>query len=371
MATKRERIGILGGTFNPIHFGHLLIAQDAMEQLRLDRVKFIPSAQPPHKRYEGNATAAQRLAMIRLAVRGNPRFEVDDIEIRRGGTSYTVDTLAELRRRHPSARFWFIIGADSLRELHRWREVERLVRMCAFVTVARPGFQARPMVDPRLDAETRRRLRQHVLKGHACDIASRDVPFPYCAGRDDTLSCAACGTPLHWASQVISLKEIDSHRRPQTRQTLPYHCPGQEGRRRRDSRRAQDLVGDRLPDDLLGQFRTSFEGDRRRDRASPPRSGGAPASPRRFSAQPLDRDGLQRRDDPHFSPRPSRALRPRTTLGRREESPVSAGAVSNRECAALVSSVSMASLPASRRPVVRRLDAAADPTPISSPAVPV
>jgi len=170
-----RKIGILGGTFNPIHIGHLIIAQDAMEQFGLDCVKFIPSATPPHKKYEGNATAAQRLAMVRLAIRGNARFEADDIEIRRGGTSYSVDTLTSLRRRDPQAQFYFIIGADSLQELHRWREVGRLVRLCTFVIVVRPGFEPWRVVDPKLDAATRRRLRQHVLRGHACDIASRDI----------------------------------------------------------------------------------------------------------------------------------------------------------------------------------------------------
>jgi len=172
---RRARIGILGGTFNPIHLGHLIVAQDAMDQLELARVVFIPSATPPHKRYEGNASAAQRLAMVRLAIRGNPRFKVDDIEIRRGGASYTVDTLSELRRHDRYTDFYFIIGADSLQELHRWREVGRLVRLCTFVTVPRPGFQARPVIDPKLDPATRRQLRQHVLRGHACDIASRDI----------------------------------------------------------------------------------------------------------------------------------------------------------------------------------------------------
>ena len=172
---RRARIGILGGTFNPIHLGHLIVAQDAMDELELARVVFIPSATPPHKRYEGNASAAQRLAMVRLAIRGNPRFKVDDIEIRRGGASYTVDTLSELRRHDRYTDFYFIIGADSLQELHRWREVGRLVRLCTFVTVPRPGFQARPVIDPKLDPATRRQLRQHVLRGHACDISSRDI----------------------------------------------------------------------------------------------------------------------------------------------------------------------------------------------------
>ena len=173
--TRRKAIGILGGTFNPIHLGHLLMAQDALEQLRLDRVIFVPSATPPHKTVDKLARAADRLRMINLAIRGNDRFDVDDLEIKRGGKSYSVDTLLQLKRRHPRARFFFIIGADSLRELHLWREVGRLVTLCTFITVPRPGFEPKPVVDPRLDAATRRRLRQHVLHGHACDIASRDI----------------------------------------------------------------------------------------------------------------------------------------------------------------------------------------------------
>jgi nicotinate-nucleotide adenylyltransferase len=180
---RRRGIGILGGTFNPIHFGHLLMAQDAMEQVGLDRVKFIPSATPPHKMVDTLARERDRLHMIRLAIRGNDRFEADDIEIQRGGRSYSVDTLTELRRREPRADFYFIIGADSLRELHLWREVERVVTLCTFVTVPRPGFEPKPVVDPRLDAATRRRLRQHVLRGHSCDIASREIRARVASGR--------------------------------------------------------------------------------------------------------------------------------------------------------------------------------------------
>jgi len=180
---KQRGIGILGGTFNPIHLGHLLVAQDALEQLRLDRVIFIPSATPPHKVVDKLAAARDRLQMIKLAIRGNDRFAVDDIEIERGGKSYSVDTLTTLRRRHPKADLYFIIGADSLRELHLWREVQRLVRLCTFVTVPRPGFESKPVVDPRLDAATRRRLRQQVLRGHACDIASRDIRARVASGR--------------------------------------------------------------------------------------------------------------------------------------------------------------------------------------------
>ncbi len=180
---RRKRIGVLGGTFNPIHLGHLLIAQDAMEQLGLDRVRFIPSATPPHKTVDKLASERDRLRMIALAIRGNVRFEVDDIETKRGGISYSVDTLTELRRREPRTDFYFIIGADSLRELHLWREVQRLVRLCTFVTVPRPGFDPKPVIDQRLDAATRRRLRQHVLRGHACDVASHEIRARVASGR--------------------------------------------------------------------------------------------------------------------------------------------------------------------------------------------
>ena len=180
---RERRVGILGGTFNPIHVGHLIIAQDALEQLGLARVIFVPSATPPHKPLDGNATAAQRLAMVRLAIRGDRRFAVDDLEIGRGGKSYTVDTLAQLRQRMPNVEFHFIIGSDSLRELHRWKDVARLVRLCTFVTVPRPGFEPKPVVDPKLDAATRRRLQQQVLRGHPCDIASRDIRSRIAQGR--------------------------------------------------------------------------------------------------------------------------------------------------------------------------------------------
>ena len=123
------------------------------------------------------------MRMISLAIRGNERFEMDDIEIERGGKSYSVDTLTELRRRDPRADFYFIIGADSLRELHLWREATRVVKLCTFVTVPRPGFEPKPVVDPRLDAATRHRLRQHVLRGHACDIASREIRARVATGR--------------------------------------------------------------------------------------------------------------------------------------------------------------------------------------------
>jgi nicotinate-nucleotide adenylyltransferase len=160
------KIGIIGGTFNPIHTGHLLIAQDAMEQAKLDRVRFIPAATPPHKTPDRLASAAHRRRMIQLAIAGNPRFELDDIELKRGGTSYSVDTLTELKRRHPRATFYFIIGSDSLRELHLWREPRRLAKLCRFVVAVRPGFKP---------VQRRLPIRPLIVTGHVCDVASREV----------------------------------------------------------------------------------------------------------------------------------------------------------------------------------------------------
>ena len=173
MAKKLKKIGILGGTFNPVHIGHLLIAQDALEQAGLDCVWFIPTAMPPHKHADHLASAAQRLAMVRLAIRGDNRFTVDDLEIKRGGKSYSVDTLTELRRREPGARFYFIIGGDSLAELHTWKNVPRLVELCSFIVVTRPGFNN--VANTRLSASIRRKLRLQFVNGHVCDVASRDI----------------------------------------------------------------------------------------------------------------------------------------------------------------------------------------------------
>ncbi len=160
-----QRIGILGGTFNPVHVGHLLIAQDALEQAGLDQVIFIPSAKPPHKAAPDLASPRQRWHMLQLALAGNPRFTADDVELRRGGKSYSIDTVVELQRRQPRAEFFFIIGSDSVQELHRWKEADRLVRLCRFIVLARPGF--------RVTGPLARRCK--VVTGHLCEIASREI----------------------------------------------------------------------------------------------------------------------------------------------------------------------------------------------------
>ncbi len=139
------RIGILGGTFNPIHLGHLRSAEEVCEAQRLDRVLFIPSATPPHKRTAGLATAAHRLAMVRRAIAGNPAFRVSPIEIERGGHSYSVDTLRALRQRTPGAQFAFIMGIDAFREIATWRQYQSIFGLCDLIVTSRPSFEAAPL----------------------------------------------------------------------------------------------------------------------------------------------------------------------------------------------------------------------------------
>ncbi len=132
-------VGVFGGTFNPVHFGHLRAAEEVRERLELDRIIFIPSGRPPLKTVD-IAPAAHRFEMLRLALRGNPFFDISDIECRRRGKSYTVETLRHLRMEHPRTRFLFILGVDAFLDIPHWRQPEQLISMTDFVVISRPGF---------------------------------------------------------------------------------------------------------------------------------------------------------------------------------------------------------------------------------------
>ena len=139
MAVKK-RIGIFGGTFDPIHLGHLIVAETIMDEFSLDRVVFIPAAVPPHKLGKEISASHHRYMMTMLAICSTPRFEVSVMEMRRSGPSYSRDTLAELIREHgEDTDFYFIVGADSVASLHTWNRVEELLSMCHFVGASRPG----------------------------------------------------------------------------------------------------------------------------------------------------------------------------------------------------------------------------------------
>jgi nicotinate-nucleotide adenylyltransferase len=133
------RIGLLGGSFDPPHVGHLLAASDAYESLDLDRLIFIPAAVQPLKINRSAARVEQRLAMIKMLAEGDPRFDVDSIEIDRGGLSYTVDTLTALTQRWPSAELFWLVGADIVPSFAQWREPERIVELATVVVLQRSG----------------------------------------------------------------------------------------------------------------------------------------------------------------------------------------------------------------------------------------
>lgn len=135
------KLGILGGTFNPIHYGHLAAAEEVRSRLGLKRVLFIPSFIPPHKQEEDVPSPANRMEMVRLAVAGNPLFEPSAIEIKRGGRSYTIDTIEALRQIHSGAELYFITGLDSFLEIQTWNCWEKLMALCRFVVLSRPGYR--------------------------------------------------------------------------------------------------------------------------------------------------------------------------------------------------------------------------------------
>ncbi len=134
------RIGILGGTFNPIHIGHLILAEEAREKLKLDKIIFVPAYLPPHKDNADIAAAESRFQMVKLAIKENKYFSVSDREIKRDGRSYTIDTLKEFKRIYPNDELYFIIGSDLLKYLDEWKDLTDIIKMVKFVAATRPGY---------------------------------------------------------------------------------------------------------------------------------------------------------------------------------------------------------------------------------------
>ncbi|MEZ5286305.1 MAG: nicotinate-nucleotide adenylyltransferase [Vicinamibacterales bacterium] len=137
------RVGLLGGTFDPIHLGHLAAARAAQDALRLDGVRFIPSSVPPHRPDRPRASGYHRVQMTTLAVAATPGWDVSDVELRRGGASYTFDTLTTLRAEFPASQFFFITGADAFAEIASWRHYPDVLDLAHFVVIARTGYELR------------------------------------------------------------------------------------------------------------------------------------------------------------------------------------------------------------------------------------
>ena len=146
------QIGILGGTFNPIHIGHLILAEEALSKLKLDKVVFVPSYMPPHKSVDGNIKPQDRLKMVELAIADNPSFEVSSFEIGIKKTSYSIDTLKEFRVKYGNdVQLYFITGSDLLKDLFSWKSVNDIFKISKFVVANRPGY---PVKDVPKEVET-------------------------------------------------------------------------------------------------------------------------------------------------------------------------------------------------------------------------
>lgn len=177
-----ERIGVLGGTFDPPHIGHLWLATLAADALKLDRVLFMPAAQPPHKRGRKVTSAAQRLLLTRMAIAGDPTFALCPIEMERPGPSFTVDSVEELLRLYAGARLYLVMSADSLAQIDTWREPERLLALLEWAVGPRAGTSL-----PTRD-ELRRRFgaghsRIHLLGGPTLDVSASEIRRRVAAGR--------------------------------------------------------------------------------------------------------------------------------------------------------------------------------------------
>ena len=160
------KLGIFGGSFNPVHLGHLLVAQAAIEELGLERLFFIPAAQSPFKPENKPAADAVRLQLLRLALAGKTNCEIDDQEIRRGGISYTVDTLRDYAKRFSGTEMFYLIGADNVPKLNEWREPAELARLAEFVAIPRPGGAAAVFPAP---------FHGQMLRGFPFSVSSSEI----------------------------------------------------------------------------------------------------------------------------------------------------------------------------------------------------
>jgi len=188
------RLGIFGGTFDPVHYGHLLLAESCREQLRLDEVWFLPAAVPPHKQDGELTSGAARIEMLELAISGHEAFRVSTYEVQRGGVNFTVDSLAHFHAEDPARELFFLMGADSLRDLPLWREPRRICELAIPAVVGRslPGTDerkpdAREPVDysplePLLSADRLETIRRHQVEMPRIDLSSRDIRRRVAAG---------------------------------------------------------------------------------------------------------------------------------------------------------------------------------------------
>jgi nicotinate-nucleotide adenylyltransferase len=195
----RVKIGFFGGSFDPVHFGHMCAAQDACEHHQLDRLFFVPAAQAPLKPQDAQSSTADRLAMLRAAVEEDRRFEVSDYELTKGGVSYTIDSVRHFRAEFPHDRLFWIVGGDQLPQLHLWKDIHELAQLIEFIFLERPGRSVK--AGPAIPG-----LRLHRCAGHAIEISSTELRER--VGR---------GLPIDYFvphKTVVYIKEKGLYRRP-------------------------------------------------------------------------------------------------------------------------------------------------------------
>lgn len=175
--SEKCRIGVIGGSFDPIHLGHLVIAQDALERLELDEIVFIPAAIPPHKQHLKCVGAEHRLRMVELAIEGDHRFSVSDIELVRGGVSYTMDTIQALQESRPDVEWLLIVGSDTLVDLHNWHRIDDLLDLCNIASFLRPGESSLDRIAEKIKLPEHRKaqLLNHVIEAHLVEISSTEI----------------------------------------------------------------------------------------------------------------------------------------------------------------------------------------------------
>jgi nicotinate-nucleotide adenylyltransferase len=202
------KLGILGGTFNPVHYGHLAAAEEVRDRLKLDRILFIPSFSPPHKQEENVPSAMHRMEMVRLATLDNPCFEPSDIEIQRGGRSYTIDTINALRGSYAGSELFFITGLDSFLDIQTWNQWERLLSLCGFVVLSRPGYRFTDL------------LKIDFMKQAAGELTGLDQ-----GERREAIVRAGSFTVFLEMIPLYDISSTDIRRRIKESRSIKYHLP--------------------------------------------------------------------------------------------------------------------------------------------------
>ncbi|MDF7808520.1 nicotinate-nucleotide adenylyltransferase [Pontiellaceae bacterium B12219] len=172
-----NRIGIFGGSFDPLHLGHLVIAQDAAEKLGLSEVIFIPAAIPPHKQHLQQSSAEHRLNMLNEVLESDTRFSVSDIEMQRGGVSYSFETVRALKGEYPAVELVLIVGTDTLVDLHNWYNIDELLELCEVASFMRPGESdiSRIREKIQLTEKNRERVLNNTFESHMIGISSSEI----------------------------------------------------------------------------------------------------------------------------------------------------------------------------------------------------